>query len=151
MTAQDIDQARVEEFGTSMVGMMAESSSAVQDTTLITTTLPLIPGLDERLQAGIDVLDVGCGSGHVVNLMAQAFPRSRFTGYDLSEDGIAAGRTEAELLGLANATLAIYDIARLDAAGRYDVIRAFDAIHDQAQPALVLQGIADALRQTACS
>jgi len=49
-----------------------------------------VPGLTSRLSDGIDVADVGCGSGHAINLMAAAFPRSRFTGFDFSEAGIAA-------------------------------------------------------------
>ena len=54
---------------------MAEDSNAVHDATLIDVTLPLVPGLVGRLERGIDVADVGCGSGHAINLMAQAFPR----------------------------------------------------------------------------
>ena len=54
-----------------------------------------MPGLVERLKPGIDVADVGCGPGHAINLMAQAFPNSRFIGYDFSEEGVAAGRAEA--------------------------------------------------------
>src|SRR6516162_8590107 len=75
--------------------VMAEDSGAVHDATLIDGTLPLVPGLTGRLRDGIDVADVGCGSGHAVNLMAGAFPRSRFTGFDFSEAGIAAARAEA--------------------------------------------------------
>jgi 2-polyprenyl-3-methyl-5-hydroxy-6-metoxy-1,4-benzoquinol methylase len=126
--------------------IMAESSAAVQDASLVDTTLPLVPGLVERLQAGIDVLDVGCGRGHAINLMAQAFPRSRFTGFDFSEEGIAEGGAEAKRLGLSNARFARHDVTALAATGQYDLITAFDAIHDQAQPAQVLQGIAEALR-----
>ena len=62
----------------------------------IDVTLPLAPGLVDRLKAGIDVADVGCGSGHAINLMAQAFPNSRFTGFDFSEEGVAAGKAEAK-------------------------------------------------------
>src|SRR5262245_28517801 len=55
--------------------VMAEDSGAVRDATLIGVTLPLIPELVDRLGQGIDVADIGCGSGHAVNLMAAAFPR----------------------------------------------------------------------------
>ncbi|MEE9324761.1 MAG: class I SAM-dependent methyltransferase [Dehalococcoidia bacterium] len=126
--------------------LMAEDSGTVHDAALIETILPLVPGLVEGLRSGIDVADVGCGQGHAINLMAKAFPNSRFTGYDFSEEGIATGRAEAGEMGLPNARFEIKDVARLEASGQYDLITAFDAIHDQAQPTKVLNGIANALR-----
>ncbi len=126
--------------------LMGEESRAVHDASLIDAILPLVPGFVPRLQAGIDVADIGCGSGHAINLMARAFPQSRFVGFDMSEEGIAAGRAEAQQMGLSNAYFEIHDVTQLDAPNRYTLITAFDAIHDQAQPARVLQGIAKALR-----
>lgn len=126
--------------------LMAEDSAAMQDALLLEARLPLVTGITERLTEGIDVLDVGCGSGHAVNLMAGAFPRSRFTGYDFSQDGIAAGRNEARHLGLKNVQFEERDAATFDAQQAFDFITAFDAIHDQAKPAQVLQNIATALR-----
>jgi SAM-dependent methyltransferase len=121
-------------------------SRPIYDATLVDKTLPVVPGLVERLEAGIEVADVGCGSGHAINLMAQAFPNSRFTGYDFSEDGVQRGKREAEVLGVRNSHFEAKDVANLDAAGRFDLITAFDAIHDQAQPRKVLKAIAEALR-----
>lgn len=126
--------------------LMSEESTRIFDATLIDVTLPLVPGLVQRLEAGIDVLDVGCGSGHAINLMAKAFPNSRLVGYDFSDEGIAAGRAEAGAMGLANARFEVKDVAALDEPGRYDFITAFDAIHDQAQPTKVLKAISTALR-----
>jgi SAM-dependent methyltransferase len=126
--------------------LMAEQSGEVFDAALIDVILPLVDGLPERLRAGADVADIGCGSGHAINLMAQAFPDSRFTGVDFSEEGLTTGRAEAQRLGLANATFVARDVAELDVADAYDVITAFDAIHDQAQPARVLENIHRALR-----
>jgi SAM-dependent methyltransferase len=126
--------------------IMAHGSGAIHDMSLVDTTLPLVPGLVSRLQAGINVADVGCGRGHAINLMAQAYPNSRFIGYDFSEEGIAAGQTEAEEMELSNARFELRDVAGLDMSEQFDLITAFDAIHDQAQPAKVLQGIAKALR-----
>ncbi len=126
--------------------LMAEMSAQTFDATLIETTLPLVPGLVDQLKAGIDVADVGCGSGHAINLMAQAFPNSRFVGYDFSDEGIAAGRAEAEALGLSNAEFEVKDAATLDGARQFDLITAFDAVHDQAQPTQMLKGIADSLK-----
>lgn len=126
--------------------LMAEDSATVHRAALIDMILPLVPGLLERLQAGIEVADIGSGRGHAINLMAHAFPKSRFVGYDFSEEGILAGRTEAQDMGLTNAQFEVRDVTRLEMHDRFDLITAFDAIHDQAQPAQVLQGIADALR-----
>jgi SAM-dependent methyltransferase len=126
--------------------VMAEDSGAVHDATLIDVTLPLVPGLVDRLRDGLDVADVGCGSGHAVNLMAGAFPRSRFTGFDFSDTGITAARAEASRKGLTNARFEQRDAAHLGETARFDFITTFDAVHDQARPDLVLAGIAAALR-----
>ena len=125
--------------------VMAEESAQIHDAKLIGSIVPLVPGLAKRLEAGIDVLDVGCGRGHAVNLLAKAFPKSRFTGYDVSEEGIAAGEAESTALGLTNTTFAVRDVATLDGSKRYHLVTAFDAIHDQADPARVLVGIHDSL------
>jgi 2-polyprenyl-3-methyl-5-hydroxy-6-metoxy-1,4-benzoquinol methylase len=126
--------------------LMAEMSAAVFDNALVDVVLPLVDGLPDRLRAGADVADFGCGSGHAINVMAQAFPASRFTGIDFSDEAIAAGVQEAARLGLANAAFESHNLAQLDKREAYDVITAFDAIHDQAQPARVLENIYRALR-----
>jgi len=126
--------------------IMADNSAQVQDAALIETVLPLVPGLVERLEAGIDVADVGCGQGHAINLMAKEFPNSRFVGYDFSEGGIAAAREEAQTMGLSNARFEVKDVATIDGSAKYDVIFVFDAIHDQAKPRAVLKGIHDSLK-----
>lgn len=125
---------------------MAETSAAVHDAALVDGILPLAPGLVTRLRSGIDLADIGSGSGHAINLMAAAFPRSRFTGYDFSERAILDARWEAQELGLTNARFEWVDVATLHAIERYDAITAFDAIHDQAHPATVLANIRRALR-----
>jgi 2-polyprenyl-3-methyl-5-hydroxy-6-metoxy-1,4-benzoquinol methylase len=124
--------------------VMAEDSGQTVVAALTDAILPLVPGLTERLEEGMDVLDVGSGSGRALNLMARTFPNSRFTGYDISEEAIA--RAEAEAQGLTNVRFEIKDVATLDEKERYDLITTFDAIHDQAKPAAVLEGIARALK-----
>jgi SAM-dependent methyltransferase len=126
--------------------LMAEQSGEVFDAALVNTVLPLVDGLPERLRVGSDVADIGCGSGHAINVMASAFPASWFTGIDFSDEGLATGRAEAERLGLKNATFTARDVAALDMTDAFDVVTAFDAIHDQAQPARVLENIYRALR-----
>jgi SAM-dependent methyltransferase len=126
--------------------LMAEDSGAAHDASLIDVTLPLVTGLVDRLNHGIDVADVGCGSGHAVNLMAEAFPRSRFAGFDLSDDGLAAATAEADRKALTNARFVKRDAARLGETTGFDLITTFDSVHDQARPDLMLAGIAQALR-----
>lgn len=126
--------------------VMAEESAQTVVSALLEQIVPLVPGLPERLAQGIDVLDVGCGSGRALNLLARAFPNSRFTGYDLSPEAVAAGRAEAEQQGCRNIQLEARDVATMEAKAAFDLITAFDAIHDQAQPARVLGSIAAALR-----
>jgi SAM-dependent methyltransferase len=126
--------------------VMAESSRTTLTGTLLERTLPLIPGLVQRLEAGIDVADMGCGAGVAVLLMAQRFPRSRFTGLDFAPEAIAAARAEAEALRLTNAQFLVQDAASFAVRSAFDFMTAFDAIHDQAAPRRVLRGIRDALR-----
>ena len=126
--------------------IMAEQTKDTIDATLLEGTLDLVPGLRERLAAGIDVADVGCGSGYAINVLARAFPKSRFTGFDLSTEAIAAARAQAAEWGLSNARFEVRDVAALDLDGALDFVTTFDAVHDQADPAGVLAGIAASLR-----
>jgi 2-polyprenyl-3-methyl-5-hydroxy-6-metoxy-1,4-benzoquinol methylase len=125
---------------------MAEDSGQTVVGALLDRILPLVPGLTDALHRGIEVLDVGCGSGRALNLMARTFPESRFSGYDISDKALEAARAEAEGRGLTNVRFEIRDVSRIQEAGRYHLITAFDAVHDQVQPARVLSGIATALR-----
>jgi 2-polyprenyl-3-methyl-5-hydroxy-6-metoxy-1,4-benzoquinol methylase len=126
--------------------VMAEESAQTVVAALSEHILPLVPGLVERLAGGIDVLDVGCGSGRAVNELAARFLRSRFTGCDAAEEGVAAANAEATRRGLTNARFERKDAAQLGASAAYDLITAFDSIHDQARPDAVLRNIALALR-----
>ncbi|HSI80684.1 MAG TPA: methyltransferase domain-containing protein [Solirubrobacterales bacterium] len=125
---------------------LRDDSGAVADATLLDVVLPLADGLVDRLHEGIDAADIGCGHGHALNLMARAFPNSRFTGYDISERGIEMARREAAETGLENVRFELLDLVELDRRDGFDLITAFDVIHDQAQPAEVLARVAAALR-----
>jgi 2-polyprenyl-3-methyl-5-hydroxy-6-metoxy-1,4-benzoquinol methylase len=127
--------------------VMAEDSGQTVLPALKDHILPLVEGLTERLEKGIDVLDVGCGSGRALNHMARSFPNSRFVGYDFSEEAITRAHAEAQEHGSTNARFEVKDAAKLDEKARYDLITTFDAVHDQADPEAVLKGIAEALRE----
>ena len=125
---------------------MAEESRQTVVDGLLNHILPLSYGLIDQLGAGIDVLDIACGSGGAVLSMAETFPLSRFTGVDLSAEAIAAGRAEVAARDLRNVTLVQADAAELWLEDTYHLITAFDAIHDQARPARVLERVYAALR-----
>lgn len=122
-----------------------EGAVAAVDDLLVQVHLPLA-GLTAALERGIDVLDVGCGAGRAVNVMARAFPRSRFTGIDIAEEALAIGRREAAGWSLDNVEFLRRDAARMEEAGRWDLITAFDVIHDQADPHGVAGNVFRALR-----
>ena len=125
--------------------LQAEESAQVHDGALVEVTLPLVDGLIDRLRAGIDVLDVGCGHGHAANLIADAFPTSRVTGIDISEEGVAAARAEAKELRLTNAEFEVRDALTIGTA-EYDVVTTFDVVHDLPQPDETVAAIFRALR-----
>jgi SAM-dependent methyltransferase len=124
---------------------LGDSWRYIYDEQLIDGFLGRVPRLPGRLEAGVRVLDLGCGSGHAVNLMAQAYPRSRFTGLDIAPGAIARGEAERAALALGNASFTVADAAALPADPPFDVITAFDAVHDQRSPEIVLAGVHDAL------
>ena len=130
--------------------VMAEDSGQTVLPALANHILPLIPGLPERLETGIRVLDVGCGRGKAVNLLAQTFPKSRFVGYDLSEEAIAFARTETRRHGNKNAEFVVRNLTDFDKTAEpeaFDLVTSFDAIHDQADPMAVLRGIRRSLAE----
>lgn len=130
--------------------IMAEESGQSVLSHLVNSILPLAPEIPERLKNGIDVLDVGCGSGKALILMAKNFPKSRFFGYDLCEEPIISARNEVSKLGLDNIQFEVKDLTHYRHERRFDFITAFDAIHDQARPDFVLKAISDALKPDGC-
>ena len=126
--------------------VMAEDSGQSVLPALLEDILPLVPDLISKLEQGIDVLDVGFGRGKALNLMAKTFPNSRFTGYEISEEGTRYARAEAEAAGLTNIKFDIVDAAGFQDSEAFDLICTFDAVHDQADPDALLRNIQRALR-----
>ncbi len=128
--------------------VMAEDSGQTVLPALLDHILPLMGGITERLADGIRVLDVGCGRGRALMLMAETYPNSRFTGYDLSEQAVTYARQQAQQKGLSNVVFEARDLTTFDQEAtpdQFDLITTFDAVHDQADPAAVLAGIHTAL------
>jgi SAM-dependent methyltransferase len=128
--------------------VMAEDSTTNVANAIESHVLPLVPGLADRLAAGIRVLDAGCGSGRTLQRLARLFPNSRFTGFDLSADATERARAESAAAGLGNIEFRAVDLSNFDEtapAAAFDLITTFDAIHDQARPLNVLRGIHRAL------
>jgi SAM-dependent methyltransferase len=101
---------------------------------LVPEWLPALDGVVDQLEAGIDVADVGCGHGHSTVLMAQAFPRSRFHGFDVHPGSVDAARRHAEAAGVADRVT--FDVARaVDYPDRqYGLVCFFDCLHDLGDP-----------------
>jgi SAM-dependent methyltransferase len=129
--------------------VMAEDSGQTVIAGLDDHVLPLAPGLQQRLQQGIEVLDVGCGKGQALLHLAARYPNSRFSGYDLSAEALDQAREQAAANCLSNVSFECHDLTGFGehaAEASFDLITAFDAIHDQADPQGVLDGIHRALR-----
>ncbi len=126
--------------------IMADQSGQTTVGVLTERILPLAPNTIDRLQAGIDVLDIGCGRGLALLRMAREFPNSRFVGYDLCEDTIRFANERARTLGLSNLRFEQRDVAVMDTADTFDLITGFDVIHDQRDPSAVLRNVRTALK-----
>lgn len=127
--------------------IMAEESGQTVVWGLLDHILPLAPGIKAKLEQGIDVLDVGCGAGRALILMAKMFPKSRFTGIDLCEDAIKLARQHAAEERLTNIKFEAKDDTQIEGTEKFDLITAFDAVHDQADPAGLLRSIARLLKR----
>jgi ubiquinone/menaquinone biosynthesis C-methylase UbiE len=96
--------------------------------------LPALEGVVARLEAGIEVADIGCGHGHSTVLMAQAFPKSRFHGFDAHATSLdAARRNAAEADVSARTSFALSNAVKYPDR-QYGLICFFDCLHDLGDP-----------------
>jgi SAM-dependent methyltransferase len=125
---------------------MQRESAGIYNTMLIQEWIPAIPEVQSRLEAGTTLADVGCGSGLALIRLAQAFPESRFDGFDNFPVQVERARANVAAEGLA-------DRIRIDVADgldggddRFGVVTSFDVVHDAADPLALLRSIRDALQ-----
>jgi SAM-dependent methyltransferase len=101
---------------------------------LISSWLPALDGVHEKLERGSLVADVGCGHGASTILMAEAYPRSEFVGFDYHEGSIAAAREKASSAGLDGRVSFEVAAAKEYPGDGYDLVAMFDCLHDMGDP-----------------
>ena len=112
---------------------------------LVERWIPALDGIEPRLRAGGAVADVGCGHGASTLLMARAYPRSRFVGFDSHPASIAAARARADEAGLSDRVRFEVADAVSFPGGGYDLVAHFDALHDMADPVGAARRVRQAL------
>jgi SAM-dependent methyltransferase len=112
---------------------------------LVAEWIPALTGVTEKLQTGARVADIGCGHGASTTLMAKAFPKSKFTGFDYHDGSIETARKRAADEGVS--TTVEFEVASAkDFPGTdYDLIAFFDCLHDMGDPLGALKHTRDAL------
>ena len=124
---------------------MAEESAQTVLSVLFSHILPLVPGMAERLEAGASLLDLGCGRGRALLMLAERFPKSTLSG--LSTCRRTRSRTrrqQAAERGLDNVRFEQRDLSTFDVDAEpeaFAYVTTFDAVHDQARPLALLKGI----------
>ena len=113
---------------------------------LLQQWIPAMPDVQAKLAAGCAYADVGCGSGRAVTKLAEAFPGSRFAGYDLFPGQVERARANVEAAGLSDRVTVEVADAGEGLPQDYDVISTFDVVHDAADPLGLLGGIRRSLR-----
>jgi ubiquinone/menaquinone biosynthesis C-methylase UbiE len=130
------------EYGPDLVAGIDRSNRAQYQHHLVKRWLAAMPDVVTRLETGARAADIGCGSGYPSILMAQAFPRSRFYGFDVSPESLERARVDAQRRGVADRV----EFQRVSATAlpddpKFDVITSFDAIHDMVDPRGALRAI----------
>jgi SAM-dependent methyltransferase len=113
---------------------------------LVSSWIPALDGVEVKLQAGARVADVGCGLGASTILMAQAFPRSRFVGYDSHAPSIETARRRAQAAGVADRVRFETGDARRYEERDLDLVACFDCLHDMEDPAGAARHVRETLR-----
>ena len=100
---------------------------------LVSTWIPALDGVTEKLTAGAKVADIGCGHGISTIVMAQAFPNSDFIGYDFHDESVEHAAGLAKEAGVTNISFAVAT-AKTFPGDEYDLVTFFDCLHDMGDP-----------------
>jgi ubiquinone/menaquinone biosynthesis C-methylase UbiE len=112
---------------------------------LVSSWIPSLEGVEARLKQGIRVADTGCGHGASTVLMAQAFPKSAFVGFDYHAPSIKVARERAKAAGVEDRVS--FEVSKADEfPGSYDFVTSFDCLHDMANPIGAVSHTRKALR-----
>jgi 2-polyprenyl-3-methyl-5-hydroxy-6-metoxy-1,4-benzoquinol methylase len=130
------------DFGPEIVEAIERLFHVGYETWVAREWIPAVPDIHARLVAGGEAAEVGCGAGQCLVPVAAAFPNSRFFGFDVDRTSIERARDKADNAGLAG-TVTFERIAaeRVPFQDRFDLVMAFNCIHDMAQPRSALAAI----------
>ena len=114
---------------------------------LVSSWIPALHGVEQKLEAGARVADVGCGKGASTILMAKAFPKSHFFGFDYHNESIEAARDSAKRQGVAERVT--FEVAKAKEYPRkeYDFVAVFDCLHDMGDPVGAAAHVRSTLRK----
>ncbi len=121
-------------------------SKKFQSSYLVPKLLPLLDGVVEKLEAGAQVADVGCGAATSTVAMGAAFPKSSFGAYDISKNALARAKGNIDASGLGNVALRNPEHDPLPEDGSLDFITTFDVVHDSTHPKELIRAIRRSLK-----
>ncbi|MBI3967020.1 MAG: methyltransferase domain-containing protein [Chloroflexi bacterium] len=130
----------------SMYDGLDRFSAGWHENLLLQQWLPAVPDVQAKLERGAEVADVGCGRGRALLKLAQAFPRSRYVGYDVFEPNVVRAAANAELAGVTNRVRFEQRDVSQGLPEQYDLITTFDVIHDAVDPLGLLSAIRQGLK-----
>lgn len=136
-----------DELGEAWWRGMTRFTSSWFDNLLVQEWIPALPEVQARLERGVDVADVGCGRGRALIRLAEAFPNSRYVGYDKFASSLTQAAAEAAAAGVAERVrFEQADVAADGLPAEYDLITTFDVTHDAPDPRGLVRAIRRALR-----